>query len=60
MVAGTKYALVLLRPGQDNFSWVSRSGDVCLGQAFGSENQSAPFEVFGNGNDFVFTTFVNS
>ena len=60
VVAGTKYALVLARPGEDNFSWISRSGDVCLGQRFGSESQSAPFELFGNGVDHVFTTFVSS
>jgi hypothetical protein len=59
VVAGTRYALVLTRSGPDTFLWRSRDADDCLGRAFNSSDQSAPFEtlVFFS---FVFAVFVSS
>jgi hypothetical protein len=59
VVAGTKYALVLTRLGPDTFLWQTRGADDCLGQAFSSSDQSAPFKFIFNAN-FVFTVFVSS
>lgn len=57
--AGTQYALVLARPGQDNFTWMTRAGDPCVGQRFVSNSPTAPFEVIV-GTDLVYATFVRS
>jgi hypothetical protein len=57
--ANTQYALVLVRMGPGNFSWLSRAGDVCLGRGFLSDGLSAQFEP-REGQDFVFTAFVRS
>jgi hypothetical protein len=60
VMAGTKYALVLARPGQENFSWIKRGGDVCLGQGFGSESATAPFKLLPGGVDLTYTMSVSS
>jgi hypothetical protein len=57
--AGTQYALVLARPGQDNFTWLVRTGDPCLGQRFISLSPTAPFEA-SLGTDYIYTAFVRS
>jgi hypothetical protein len=56
--AGTTYALILTRSGPNNITWLSRGND-CIGQAFGSEDQSAPFALI-NELDFIYTVFVSS
>jgi hypothetical protein len=58
--AGTRYALVLTRPGGGEFSWGNRSGDGCAGQMFFSPDQTTPFIVPISDFDFVFTAFVRS
>ncbi|MFN8665229.1 MAG: choice-of-anchor R domain-containing protein [Thermomicrobiales bacterium] len=59
VVAGTSYTLVLAVDGQDNFSWISRTGTACGGRGFLANGLSAPFEP-RNELDFVFTTFVQA
>jgi hypothetical protein len=60
VVAGTQYALVLARPGTDNFTWMIRAGDACVGQRFVSNTPTAPFAVDPDGNDYIYTTFISA
>jgi hypothetical protein len=60
VVAGTQYALVHARPGTDNFTWLVRAGDACVGQRFVSNSPTAPFAVDTNGNAYIYTTLVSS
>jgi hypothetical protein len=55
--AGNEYALVLTR-GEGVFGWSARGGYACLGTAFQSPDQTAPFDE--SGFDFIFTAFVRS
>jgi hypothetical protein len=58
--AGVSYALVLTRPGGDDFGWAVEENGGCPGGRFGSDDQTAPFELLSSGAGFVFTTFVRS
>lgn len=58
--AGVSYALVLTRPGGDDFGWAVEENGGCPGERFGSDDQTAPFELLSSGAGFVFTTFVRS
>jgi hypothetical protein len=60
VVAGTQYALVLTRPAAVNNFWHVLTEDPCLGGAFTSPNQTAPFTRNNANADLVFTTFVQS
>lgn len=58
--AGKVYALVLTRPG-GQLHWDGNVNNPCSGQAFVSEDQTAPFtEVSVAGADFIITTFIRS
>lgn len=57
--AGTKYALVLTRPGSDQLVWAGHGSNSCTGTSFISDSQGGPFVAAGN-IDLIFTTFVKS
>ena len=59
VVAGTRYALVLTRPGSPHLQWAGHNDDSCSGQAFVSQNQTEPF-LDAATFDCIFTVFVSS
>jgi hypothetical protein len=60
VVAGVRYALVLSRSGSGSLGWDGRNGDTCPGQAFISDDQTAPFDTSVGEVDLHFTAFVQS
>jgi hypothetical protein len=59
VVAGTRYALLLTRPGGGNIFWYMAVGDACPGNLAASANQTAEF-ITDTNLDYIFTTFVSS
>jgi hypothetical protein len=59
VVAGVEYALVLTRPGGDQFFW-STEGSPCGGRSFFAFGQTGPFEPNAVDSHLAFTTFVKS
>jgi hypothetical protein len=60
IVAGTRYALILTRPGSSQVQWDGDLDGGCPGEIFISSNQTAPFEEFVLDLDLRFTIFVRS
>jgi hypothetical protein len=60
VVAGTRYALVLTRPGSNQLVWTGHGGDTCGGRAFLSVTQNEVFQPVDTELDLNFTTFVRA
>lgn len=58
--AGVEYALVLARPGSEQFAWAGDLGDRCAGRLFFSTNQTGNFADFDPAVEGRFTAFVRS
>jgi hypothetical protein len=58
--AGIEYALVLARPGSEQFAWGGDLGDRCAGRLFFSASQAGSFAAFDPEVEGRFTAFVQS
>jgi hypothetical protein len=58
VVAGQTYALVVTRPGGNNYPISERAGDACPGQEFKSNTQTGTFFPGESGFDHIFQVFV--
>jgi hypothetical protein len=58
-VAGTRYALVVTRPGSDKLIWLGHMGNSCEGTTYFSPSINGAFVPLGN-IDLIFANFVSN